>query len=288
MQHSGFQTTPTFLANASLGGTERTIRFEQARRFFIDNREQLRRNWRTDSAPVDRDFGAGMESAFRCLCGRLLPLVLAQVDHVATQHDLDGRNRRKVEVRPSAGQYLGGPMTKTVRVFMNGARDIDRIKVTYTPLTFTPTGGDQAVRTPIVGDVIAMAPGGVAMPDPVGHSAKVTPGCTAFVVRAYADQQGASGQTWPVMNMSAREGRGNGVGQGAVYWEFDDPRLLPTTTIHAIGPQGRIRPSMPFANLLKADLTNFQLLCSRCNSSKGEDSFSAISRKRKREIFENA
>jgi hypothetical protein len=135
-QRNHYEYSPVFLANSAMTTAGSKISFDDARAFFIQNLDRFRSNWRTDDALGTRDFGAGEEATFKCMCNRTLPVVVGQIDHVAADKTLrTGAGNTSaasvtIEMRPEPGSTVPNPLNKKVSVETRGRKMVD-IKVKY-------------------------------------------------------------------------------------------------------------------------------------------------------------
>lgn len=297
-QRNHYEYSPVFLANSAMTTAGSKISFDDARAFFIQNLDRLRSNWRTDGAPGTRDFGAGEEPTFKCMCNRTLPVVVGQIDHVAADKALrSGAGNTSaasvtIEMRPEPGSAFPNPLSKKVSVETRGTKMVD-IKVKYV-LNCTPnqSGDEFPFSANRVGGAIPLGmQAGQDIGDQPGKTrAFIAPGWTGFWVQAYADihlvgllRDGAVERN--IMQARPKVAAGYALAREA-YFEFKQFRMRETVIRRCrLGtsdaknlsdtPRGQsFAVPMTLGALLSADLTNFQILCPKCNTSKQDKSFS--------------
>lgn len=294
---------PVFLANAALGGRGESISFEQARPFFLQNREWFRANWRTGAEAPRSDFGAGIEDAFLCVCGRKLPVLIAQVDHVVSQTHLRNGGDLVEVVERTARRLLPEALTKEVAFLVTRAGGVQSARVKY--LVYASANQtDQAspLETGRVAGAIPLpAPGQStsALPPLPSSGAFVSAGHSAFWVQAYADvplnaNQGGGG-VMPAPHGRPRPGLATGqVSRGEAYFEYKTwagaQTRIRRCRVGSDGAKALTSEDAPLTlgALLATDLTNFQLLCGHCNTSKGGDTFRYQRSRPASEIFRGA
>lgn len=217
------------------------IDWTHTRQTVITHWNYLRRFWREGiDRPSNRDFGKGPEPTFLCVCDRVLPVYLAQVDHILSQDDIP-TNVIFTRVMPPASP---GPIRQRLTVTTDENDDVETISAKY-----------------LVKYQINPAPEPVLASGSSILSSSFGPSIGRFgvepqtgIVRARVWNNATNQETNEVFEFKV-----NPFGDISIYTEL----------VHA----GDDAFETTIKKLLINDLYNLQLLCGPCNTSKQEKSF---------------
>lgn len=117
--------------NSTVNSADRNfvVGWEQTRQSLIENWDYFRTVWRgADIArPPQADYGAGLEDTFRCLCNRVLPVYLAQADHVLSREEIPNRIHFQQVLAPNSP----GPLRQRITVTLDENGVIERVTGNY-------------------------------------------------------------------------------------------------------------------------------------------------------------
>jgi hypothetical protein len=119
------------MINSTVNSADRNfvVSWEQTRQSLIQNWDYFRVYWRgSDIArPEQADYGAGLEDSFRCLCNRVLPVYLAQADHVLTREEIPNR----ILFQQVTGLDSPGPVRQRVTITLDEHNVVERVTGNY-------------------------------------------------------------------------------------------------------------------------------------------------------------
>lgn len=216
------------------------IDWTHTRRTVIQHWNYIRQNWREGQArPGNQDFGIGAEPTFECVCGRVLPVYLAQIDHILSQNDIP-TNVILTRVHPPASP---GPIRQRLFVTTDENDIVQTITAKYlVEYQINPAKEPKNKRgTPLVFTKFGQPIGRYGVEPRTG------------IVRARVWNNLTNQETNEVFEFKYTGG----------------PVSIYTTLTHA----GDDAFEVTIHKLLINDLYNLQLLCGPCNTSKQEKSF---------------
>ncbi|WP_027911839.1 hypothetical protein [Pseudomonas sp. URIL14HWK12:I7] len=117
--------------NSTVNSADRNfvVGWNETRRSLIENWDYFRTIWRgADIArPQQEDYGAGLEDTFRCLCNRVLPVYLAQADHVLSREEIPNRILFQQVVPPRSP----GPLRQRITITLDDNNVIEQVTGNY-------------------------------------------------------------------------------------------------------------------------------------------------------------